>query len=147
MPLLGDSVYLRISALPQLSTFIRSSFVQFQRPIAKSVMAEQLEKRTSAKRQCNVETSTAPPAKRTAGFVIGLLQLQALCYALRHFHERTPKRWELVADLVSRSTMHLDGLGHDLILNTQEVGVQFKPDSYISAELQPIYWTMGTQLY
>ena len=35
----------------------------------------------------------------------------------------------VVAELVSRSTMHLDGLGPDLILNTQEVGVQFKPDS------------------
>lgn len=59
--------------------------------------------------------------------MIGMLELQALCDALRHFLTRTPNRWELVAKLVSSTTVKLNSLGPDLCLQGSVRGFRFKP--------------------
>ena len=45
------------------------------------------------------------------------LDVQLLCDALRHFPSQTPKRWELVAQLVSTATAKFASTGPDLHLH------------------------------
>ena len=69
------------------------------------------------KRSSDADSNIVQQTKRRPGFVIGTIELQLLCDALRHFPSQTPKRWELVAQLVSTATTKFASTGPDLHLH------------------------------
>lgn len=69
------------------------------------------------KRNSDAQSTIVPPLKRRGGFVVGMIELQILCDALRQFPPQTPKRWELVAQLVSTGTAKFTSSGPQLHLH------------------------------
>ena len=69
------------------------------------------------KRSGDADSNIIQPTKWSPGLVIGTIELQLLCDALRHFPSQRPKRWELVAQLVSTGTAKFASTGPDLHLH------------------------------
>ena len=65
----------------------------------------------------DTQSTIVPSLKRRGDFVVGMTELQILCDALRQFPPQTPKRWELVAQLVSTGTAKFTSSGPQLHLH------------------------------
>ncbi len=89
-------------------------------------MTERVEKGAPVKRQSDGTTTLAPPEKgRAAGLVIGLMELQALCYASTLPRTDAKKMGtDCTARVICKRTV--EQLGPDLYL--QGGGVRFRPE-------------------
>ena len=65
-------------------------------------------------------------SSRQRGLTISYLELKALTYAVKHFPERTPKRWELIATFVSEATLDKEDVSPPLQLSKRG-GPTFSP--------------------
>ena len=77
-------------------------------------------------RECRRLEIMSSSSSRHGGLTITYLELKALTYAVKHFPERTPKRWELIATFVSEATLYREDVS-PLLQLSKRGGPTFSP--------------------